>query len=325
MNWGIVTAEWRLKLLAIGLAVLMLAAVAFSQNPPTSGSVTVSVIYDTGQNNVVLINPPDKITVTYSGLSAVVKNVNAGNTVANVDATHARPGQAVRLPVSVSSISGVTVQQPPPILVQIDAKLGKDVQIQVNTRAAAGWSVNPAKTYAECKPKPDPCTVHFDGPASWETTMAALVSVPGQVSYTSSDIPNLPVQLQNANGVIDLTCKTRPCASLDVTAVTVHVEASQGSTVSSVPLLESPWSHGPANGYRVTAETITPNTVVITGDPVALGRVRNITLPPVDLTGKTSDATFQVAIPYPDGVTGNVANATVKYSISPNPNVSPGS
>ena len=33
MSW--VTESWRLKLLAIGLSVLMLGAVAFAQNPPT--------------------------------------------------------------------------------------------------------------------------------------------------------------------------------------------------------------------------------------------------------------------------------------------------
>jgi len=51
--------------------------------------------------------------------------------------------------------------------------------------------------------------------------------------------------------------------------------------------------------------------------------VHNITLPPVDLTGRTSNATFQVAIPYPPGVSGSVANAKVTYLISANPNASP--
>jgi YbbR domain-containing protein len=77
------------------------------------------------------------------------------------------------------------------------------------------------------------------------------------------------------------------------------------------------------NGYRITAVTITPNTVTITGDPTTIGRFRSLTLPAIDLTGKTSDATFQVAIPYPDGVSGSVSTATIKYSISPNPAVSP--
>ena len=59
MNWGLVTDSWRLKLLAVGLAVLMLGAVAFSQNPPTTKSLTVSLNY-TVPPNIILINPPTK-------------------------------------------------------------------------------------------------------------------------------------------------------------------------------------------------------------------------------------------------------------------------
>ena len=33
---NLITDDWRLKLLAVGLALLMLGAVAFSQNPPTT-------------------------------------------------------------------------------------------------------------------------------------------------------------------------------------------------------------------------------------------------------------------------------------------------
>jgi hypothetical protein len=73
----------------------------------------------------------------------------------------------------------------------------------------------------------------------------------------------------------------------------------------------------------VTAITITPLVVTISGDPNVLARVRNIVLPAIDLSRNTSDATFPVTIIYPQGVTGDAQTATIKYSISPNPNVSP--
>jgi hypothetical protein len=63
--------------------------------------------------------------------------------------------------------------------------------------------------------------------------------------------------------------------------------------------------------------------VIVSGDPVQLAKVHSITLPAVDLTGRTSDASFQVGIPYPDAISGNLTTATIKYSISPNPSVSP--
>jgi len=197
---------------------------------------------------------------------------------------------------------------------------GKDLQVQVSANAAPGWSIT--KTAAACPNTP--CVVHFSGPASWLKNMRATVTYPGGVNLGSIDSPNQPVQLTNTNGLVDLTtCRTDPCATLDTLTASIHIEAVPGSNSSTIVLLDSTPSHPPASGYRITAVTISPNTVTISGDPTTIGRIRSITLPAVDLTGKTSDATFQIAIPYPDGVSGSVSIATVKYSISPNPSVSP--
>jgi YbbR domain-containing protein len=115
-----------------------------------------------------------------------------------------------------------------------------------------------------------------------------------------------------------------PAVSADVTAVSIHVEAFAGITHASVPLVDAPPTHGPPSGYRVTGITVTPSIVTISGDPAAVVRVQTIVLPAVDLSKNTSDATISVAIQYPQGLTGDTQTATVKYSISPNPNVSPG-
>ena len=101
------------------------------------------------------------------------------------------------------------------------------------------------------------------------------------------------------------------------------MEASPGSTSSTVALVIGQPSHKAAAGYRITDITISPNTVVISGDAATLGRIRNIVLLSVDLSGRTSDTTFQLQIPYPEGTSGPASTATVKYSISPDPSVSP--
>lgn len=323
MSWSIVTEDWRLKLLAVGLAVLMLGAVAFSQNPPTSGTSTVGLTYANIPSNLILINPPPSVTVTYTGVADVIKNVNSSNLLAVVDLAKAKPGSNVQLNVAARSTigQGVTVTAAP-INVTIDTYAQNvPLQVQVNARPAAGWSIT--KQVSECGTSP--CTVHFSGPSSWTKNLTAFVTYPGQVSLGSIDSPNQPILLQNINSQrLDLTpCKTDPCANLDITTASIHIEAVPGSNSSTVTLLDGGWSHGPAPGYRVTEIDITPNPIVVTGDPTSLGRLRNITLPALDLTGRTSTVTFQVAIPYPDGVSGTVANAQVKYVISPTPQVSP--
>jgi hypothetical protein len=325
MSWSLVTNEWRLKLLALGLGILMLGAVAFSQTRPTTKTLQVGLNY-TVPPNIVLLDPPGKTSVTFSGLAEAVSRVDpaAGNLSAIADATRALPGSAVRLNVAArSTVPGITVQTPPPIVVNIDTMQPVDVPVQVNARAAPGWSIDPSKTLATCPggQNPNPCKVHFVGPVSWENTLKAVVTVTDLAG--SQNILNQPIQLSNSRGPIDFSTRIVPPATVDVTSADVRTVAVQGTTTSTVPLIDAPPTHGPPAGYRVTAITISPLVVTITGDAGVLQRTRSITLPAVDLSGSTSDATFQVAVVYPNGVSGPVANATLKYSISRNPNVSP--
>jgi hypothetical protein len=221
-------------------------------------------------------------------------------------------------------VRGVVVQNPPPIVVNVDKRQVKDLPVTVNSRAAPGWSVSEA--VALC-PRTDPCLVHFDGPASWENNLIASVTVAGLINYTGPQtLPNVSVELQNSNGVLDLTSPgafTVPATTIDPRSVSIRVKATAGSTFTTIALVTSPPTRPPPPCAQLTGLTITPVVATITGDPVTLGRIQKISLPGVDLSGHTSDWTVQIAVPYPQGVTGDVANATVKYFISQNPNASP--
>jgi YbbR domain-containing protein len=334
MSWGIITEDWRMKLLALGLAVLMLGAVAFSQNPPTTGHLTVGLNYAV-RPNIVLINPPSKITVTYSGLADAIAQVNQFNLIASVDATQALPGSAVKLNVNARTLlpsGSVTVQQPGPIAVTIDSQQTVSVPLNVVAPTVAGWSVT--KAVALCPT--NPCaTVSFTGPVSWENNLTATATFPSTIGQDTSgctalacakDSPNQPIVLRNSSGVLDLYSprnQTVPVSTLDITNVSLHVEAVTGVTSSTVPLVIGTPAQPPPQGYSITGISITPPQVVVTGDQTVLGRMQRITLPGQDLSKSTSDATFQIAIPYPKGTTGSAAIATVVYSISRNPQVSP--
>lgn len=323
MNWlGLVTNEWRLKVLAFVLAVLMLGAVAFSQNQPTVKSLSVPLSYSV-KDGLVLINPPPKTTVFVQGLADALSRVSTDNTVASVDATNVQPGQAVNVRIRArTTVPGVTVQQPPPINVFVDTRAVKEVPVQVVVRVAPGWSVT--KSVATCpgSSTPTPCSVHFTGPLSWETNLTARTVLSSTVSVGALDSPNQQIQLSNSNGALNLSAvNTIPTASVDATSVNVHVEAQTGSTSTTVPLVDSPPSNPPPAGYRITAVTITPATVILSGDNAVLSRISSIQLPALDLSEVTSTTSFQVTIPYRTGVTGSVATATLKYTITKNPNV----
>ena len=318
---NLLTDDWRLKLLAVGLAVLMLGAVAFSQNPPTTKTFQVPVHYTVGAD-LVLINPPTKTSVTVNGLADVIGSMTSDSLVAVVDASKATPGPEVKLNVIAKSlVGGVTVQNPPPFAVNIDRYSVATLTVQVVYHAAPGWEV----TKAEALCPVSPCVVRFSGPATWEVNLKAVAVFPNPIDNSSYDVLTQAIVLQQGNTTLDLSrlTQTVPTSSLDIPAVTLHVEARTGTTSRSVALVDSPPAHGPPPGYRVTGVTIDPITVVLTGPADQLAQVQRIVLSPVDLSSSTSNVTFKVQIPYPSGMSGSVPIAKLTYLISANPNVSP--
>src|SRR5205814_5243153 len=75
MTWLI--ANWRLKLLALGLALGLLGAVAFSENPVSVTSVPAVVDYDNKDPSLVVLNPVLKTNVNVFGVSSAVDPLKA--------------------------------------------------------------------------------------------------------------------------------------------------------------------------------------------------------------------------------------------------------
>ncbi len=323
---NLITDDWRLKLLAVGLAVLMLGAVAFSQNPPTQRTVKdVNIVYAVSPD-LVVIDAPTKTNVTVKGLADALLTFNSGNVAASFDLTKAAPGPNVHVNLVIrSTVKDVDPLTPVvPYVLHIDKLVAKDLPVQVRTpRVSPGWALT--KIDARCpNDTPSPCVVTFTGPASWEDGLTAKVDFPGVVQQDSQDVPSVLVQLVQANGqVLDLSKPTVPLIKFEPSSVTITAQAKPGTTLRQVVLVDAAPSHGPAPGYRVTNVTIDPITVVISGPPEVLARITLITLPAVDLANATSNKTFQVSITYPDPAVVGPQVAKVTYSISANPSASP--
>ena len=314
MNW--VTRDWRLKVLAVGLSVLMLGAVAFSQNPPTSKTLQVGITW-TVPPGLIVINPPNKTTVTASGLADALTSVGTGNVSVTADLTKAAPGPSVRVNLVATSLVANIAVQTAPIALNIDQRASVKLPVVVRTpRISPGWQV----TKAEARCPDSPCTVTFEGPVSWESNLKAYADFPTPVENGTYELLTQPIVLVQNGTSLDTTRTTVPAGGLDIATVTIHLEAKTGTSSRQVVLIDSPPSHPPKAGYRVTNVAVDPITVVITGSADALVKITTITLPALDLSSNTADVTFRVTITYPDGVTGSVATARVTYSISPNPN-----
>lgn len=333
MSW--VTESWRLKLLAIGLSVLMLGAVAFAQNPPTFKILTVSNFQWNNPGNLIVINAPTKATVRVTGLADTIQSVTAGSVTATFDLSKVSPGPAVKVILVVKPLqSTIQVQnQSVPFVLNVDRRVVVPLTVQVRPpRAVAGWVVTKAE--AKCPASPGgspttPCIVNFDGPVSWETdsrgqpNLKAYVDVNAPVGGTSVDVNNLPVALEQNGAPVDVTnfAKTVPQSGLDQPSVGVHIEAKTGTTIKQLVMIVAPPSHLPPTGYHLVAIRFDPIVAVVSGRAEALVNLTSLTLPAADLSSHTSNFTVSVAVPYPAGVSGTTQSVRVTYLISPDPAV----
>ena len=328
MSWNLITNEWRLKLLALGLAVLMLGAVAFSQNPPTYKDLIVPITYPnlSPDSPIVVINPPAPAKVRVTALADVLQSVTSSSVAATFDLTKVSPGQDQHVNLSVRSVDiRVKVQDPVvPYVLNIDKRVPLKLDVIVRTpHIAIGWQVTKSEAQCPGSTTGTLCQATFTGPVSYEAGLKAYVDYTPEVSSNSVSTPFLPVYLEQNGVKLDLTRPTFPAMTLDPLNVNVHIDAVSTISSKQVTLVNAQPVHGPAPGYRVTNVTLSPITVLVTGKPEALAQLTTITLPPVDLSGRTADATFQIAIPYPDGTGSSVKNARVVYSIAPNPSPAP--
>jgi len=316
---NLITDDWRLKLLAVGLAVLMLGAVAFSQNPPQTKTFSVPLSYTVGPD-LVIINAPTKTSVTVTGLADLIATMTVDRIQAHVDATHVSPGGDVKLNVVATSlVTGVNIPlQPSPFTANIDRLTVDALTVQPIDHAGPGWEVT--KSEALCPASP--CVVHFSGPASWEVNMRAVSIYSSPIEKSTFDVPTWPVNLQQGSTTLDQSkfALNQPISFLDMGSISLHIEARTGTTSRSVALVDSAPVHPPPAGYRVTGVVIAPVTVILTGPADKLSLVQYLSLQPVDLSSSTTNATFNVQITFPNGMSGSVAVAKITYLISANPN-----
>lgn len=319
---SLLTNEWRLKLGALALSLVLLGAVAFSQ--VKTDHVTTSIAYVNRPSNLVLLSPPDQINVAIAA-PAELFPLNKTSVTVTADLGQIRKGTNQQINFKVhSSDPRISATTPPPINVDVDEL--KQVQLNVQIRESnvvAGWQVIPTRSAALCGNSSAPCSVTFIGPAALTDGLVAFVTVTAPIANVSTEVPNQQVKFEQKGQAVDVyKMVTTPQITVDPSTVTAHVEALTTTASRQVVLIDAPPTRLPAPGYRITKIVVEPPLVLISGQSDALAKAGDsITLDAVDLGGATSDRSFKVNITYPQDTTGTVRTASITYSISANPSV----
>ncbi|HEY8643440.1 MAG TPA: CdaR family protein [Candidatus Dormibacteraeota bacterium] len=327
-------SNWRLKLLALGLALGLLGAVAFSENPVSVTSVPAVVDYDNKDPSLVVVNPTLRTTVSVFGVSSAVDPLKAtfpNGVRFKVDLRGVTQPVAQRtfyatpktLPAGVSW-NGDQV----PIAVGIDIADTKSYDIEVRTPfVAPGFKVlgpldaqGKPITYAECGNSGQACQVKVTAPKSLLANLKAYVLIGDQqnpITGTNVDSPTQPVRFEENGRPVDLSkFNSFPTPAVDPSIVNVHVTLQQSQTTRQAAIKVNVTGR-PACGYGITSIGFTPDAfVTITGAADKVAKIDSITLgQAIDVTNATASLRSQQAVPT-DGFTATPAQVTVVVSIS---------
>ena len=317
MSW--IVRNWQLKLLALVLSLGLFSAVAFQQNPITTIQVTAPVSYDGLSGSQSIFGAPVNQRINVTGLAQNVRIAGPNSVSVHVDVSRLKNGTQVvigRPRIAVPNV--VTDLDQIPFQITVDDRATVTVPIETRINVSEGWKLVPDKIVVT------PTKLTFVGAASQLKDVKAFVAPASPIGASSADIPSLPIQLEKNGRPFPTPADTIPATTVDSTLnASLHVEAQRPNQVRRVPLLMTP-TGTPAPGYRITALTIDPLFVDLTGSVNDLANINSVVLPPVSVDGQSATFTRTVRVTnLPANVTSAVGSVAVTISIQKNPVVQP--
>jgi hypothetical protein len=304
-----VTADWRLKLLSVGLAIFLLLSVLLSEHQMIVQTVTVPIAYTGLGRQVVLIDPPRTLRVNVIGMDGS-QGPSKPSVSATVDASrlsHRAGAPAQRTTTNAAlAANGPGIEVSPtlvPITLTVDGAMAVSLPVQVETpRVASGWAVLPQLT-AAVDSGGHPASVAVFGASAQLGGLKAFVTVDHEIREASLDIVDVPVLFAQSSGAnITWPPRTVPPTTSAPTTVSIHVHASTSSSVRLVPLRLAV-NGSPACGYTVSRLELAPADMAsVTGPAGMISAVKDIDLGAVSIGGRSSDVVANRSVTAPSGL-----------------------
>lgn len=309
-SWSAIRNSPGLLVLAFLLGTSLWVFVTDTENPTVvdifSSSIAVQAV-NVG-DNLAVANQLGAIDIRVSAPRDRWDRLTAANFRAfvNLKGLEARE-QEVRVQVEVENVAGVRVTEVLPRTITVNLEAFVSVEVPVTVRLVGTLPIG----YELGGSLPQLETVVVAGPQSLIDIVHEAVADVNITGLTVDVDPNVPLTARGAGGGEIRGVTITP------SSVRVNVQILQRTLFRTLPLTVRIVGE-PAAGYRVSNVTISPSAVEVQGSIQALQQLDALPLPPVDVTGQSTDVSLSLRIPLPDGVsaTSEVA-ATVTVSIVP--------
>ena len=320
---GFVKRNWRLKLLAIVLAIVSWAGVVLATNPPGTRSVSIAVPQPPSLDvslpaGYLLTQAIPNLAVDITGTENHLSSFSKSSLQVTVDydairAVGAHVPAAIRLPVRITNTDpNIDLDDPPTsIEAQVDSSGSASEPVEVVVSHA------PPPGYQDSTMQATPATVTATGPEH-ELVGIVIKTLPIDLSNQRANFPasTIKVYPYSSQGRYLADVNLTP-ASVNVSITVVGVDTTRTSSVVLGDIT------GAADGTPVF--TYSPMTVTLTGsqDLINGASLATVTTGGIDVAGQIGTVTYKVPIETPTGITANPSTVTVTVTVTPLPTPTP--
>jgi YbbR domain-containing protein len=285
--------NWPLRLGAILLATVLYTGLVLGQNVRTwSGTVPVDPIRPPA--GATLLSDPDPVRmIRYRApLDVGVLSPDSFRATVDLSRVEAVPGgDPVNVPVTVVALDSrvqIVDFEPRQVEVRLDPVEVRQLPVTVSLGSVAdGLTVGPPQT--------EPASVTLRGASSRVNAVSQVVA------RVSIDASALNVDREVELVAVDGNGNQVSNVEIDPERARVRIAVARelaNRTLPVVPVL----SGQPAFGYRVSAITVEPLVVTVSGEAATVGRLDSAPTLPISVDGRTTDLEVSIGLALPQGV-----------------------
>ena len=297
-------------LLALVLATIIWLNATQVQDPMTTQFLQLDVNFDCQPEDSILVSPDKQsVQLRIEGPQSVVNQVSMADFTAFVDLTETPFGEAVFLPVEITTTNTELDISPIPneVEVLLEQQVSREVPVELDIRGEV------ARGHVQGTPSIEPPSITVSGRASLvEPLDFALATVFLNDTLETTTAGHRPI-FYDEQGRVASTANLN--LSTEEVQVTVPVEESDGFADK---LITVDWVGYPAPGYRLLNVSVDPPSVLVKGFPASINALTRLQTESIDITGLTDTFTQQASLDLPAGVTlDQVEEVFVTIEIEP--------
>lgn len=297
------------KIAAVVLALLVWAWVYSMANPVSSKQFTVDLKIE-APDGMILTQPkpttPTRVVITLEGRTHGLAQIKAEDIKVPIDTSKSPAGQSTISIEYASPFAGVSVLDinPEMITINLEPLDNKVVGIDVDVRGT------PNNEFSADKPTYAATTAKVTGPKSnveRVQIVAGEIDVTGAVAFTTARVTLVPKD-SSGNEIAQIQVEPSEIE------VTVPMKQKQPAKMVAVKVVTT---GTPKTGYKLAGTSVSPDYIVIRGNPSVTGKIDTLDTRQVDVSGHEAGFTSEINLVVPSGVTIETNRVTAHVDIQP--------